>query len=87
MMGNHFLVNGHKKDLPYITCTFLLLKYVVTFFVSAISHHISLGRLLPKSYFKISTFNPIFCALAPLKLTKLLYVLYRAVCIVTRDRV
>jgi len=36
--------------------------------VSAILHHISLLRLLPKSYFKISTFNPIFCALAPLNM-------------------
>jgi len=39
------------------------------FFVSAILHHISLLTLLPKSYFKISTLNPIFCALAPLKCT------------------
>ena len=37
------------------------------FFVSAILHHISLLRLLPKSYFKISTFQPNFCALASLK--------------------
>jgi len=59
--GNHFLVHGHKKDLPHITCIFHLLKYVVNFFlVSAILPHISLLRLLPKSYFKISTFQPNF---------------------------
>ena len=51
MRGNHFLVNGHKKDLPHIT---------------AILHRISLLRLLPKSYFKISSFNPMCCTLAPL---------------------
>jgi len=34
--------------------------------VSAILHHISLLRLLPKSYFKMSTFQPSYCALAPL---------------------
>ena len=61
MRGNHFLVHGHKKDLPHITCIFHLLKYVVKpFLVSAILHHISLQRLLPKSYFKISTFQPNF---------------------------
>jgi len=57
MRGYHFLVHGHKKDLPYITCIFHLLKYVVNFLMSAILHHISLLRLLPKSYFKISTFQ------------------------------
>ena len=36
------------------------------FLVSAISHHIFLLRLLPESYYKISTFQPNFCALAPL---------------------
>ena len=47
---------------------FSSLKYVINFFiVSAMLHHISLLRLLPKSYFKICTFQPIFCALAPLK--------------------
>jgi len=30
--GNHFLVHGHKKDLPHITCIFHLFKYVVNFF-------------------------------------------------------
>ena len=51
LRGNHFLVHGHKKDLPHITCTFHILKYVVKFFlVSAILHHISLLILLPKSY-------------------------------------
>jgi len=55
--GNHFLVHGHKKDLPHITCIFHLFKYVVKMFlVSANLHHISFLRLLPKSYFKISTF-------------------------------
>jgi len=67
MRANHFLVHGHKKDLPYITCIFHLLKYVVNFFlVSAILHHIPLLRLLPKSYSKMSTFQPNFGALAPL---------------------
>jgi len=51
--GNHFLVHGHKQDLPHITCIFHLLKYEVNFLVSAILHHISMLRLLPKSYFKI----------------------------------
>ena len=61
MRGNHFLVHGHKKDLPHITCIFHLLKYVVNLvLVSAILHHISLLRLLPKSYFKIITFQPKF---------------------------
>jgi len=32
----------------------------ITFLVSAVLHHISLLRLLPKSYFKISTFQPNF---------------------------
>jgi len=46
--GNHFLVHGHKKDLPHITCIFHLLKYVVNIFlVSAILHHISLLIVLP----------------------------------------
>jgi len=59
--GNHFLVHGHKKDLLHITCIFHLLKYEVKFFfVSAILHHISLLRLIPKSYFKKSTFQPNF---------------------------
>ena len=61
MSGDHFLVHGHKKDLPHITCIFHLLKCEVkTFLVSAILHHISLLRLLPKSYLKISTFQPNF---------------------------
>ena len=61
MMRKHFLVHGHKKDLPHNTCIFHLLKYVVNLFlVSAILHHISLLRLLPKSYFKMSTFQPNF---------------------------
>jgi len=56
---NHFFVRGHKQDLPHITCIFHLLKDVVKYFlVSAILHHISLT--LPKSYCKISTFQPIF---------------------------
>jgi len=61
LRGNHVLVHGHKKDLPHITCIFYLFKYVVNnFLVSAIFHHISLVRLLPQSYFKISTFQPNF---------------------------
>ena len=41
MRGNHFLVHGHKKDLPPITCIFHLLKYVVKicFSVSHITLH------------------------------------------------
>jgi len=69
MRGNHFHVQGHKQDLPHITCIFHLFKYVVNFLVSAILHHISLLRLLPKSYFNVYDrvlFNPIFFALAPL---------------------
>ena len=59
--GNSFFVHGHKKDLPYIKCIFHLFKYVVKLFlVSATLHHISLLRLLPKSNFKISTFQPNF---------------------------
>jgi len=61
MRGNPFLAHGHKKDLPHFTCIFYLLKYVVKIFlVSAILHRISLQRLLPKSYFKVSTFQPNF---------------------------
>ena len=60
MRGNHFLVHGHKKNLPHITCIFHLLKYVVKFcLMSAILHHISSLRLLPKSYFKISALAPL----------------------------
>ena len=67
MRGNLFLVHGHKKDLTHIKGNFHLLKYVVNLMlVSAILHHISLLRLLPKSYLKKVLFNPIFCALAPL---------------------
>ena len=36
MRGNHFLVHGHKKELPHIACIFHLLKYVVNFF--SVSH-------------------------------------------------
>ena len=64
MSGNPFLVHGHKKhkkDLPHITCIFHLFKYVVKkCFSVAIFHHIFLLRLLPKSYFKISPFQPNF---------------------------
>jgi len=61
MRGTHFLVHGHKKDLLHITCIFHLLKNVVKIFlVSAILHHIFLLRLLPKSYFRSSTFEPNF---------------------------
>jgi len=69
MRGNHFLVHRHKKDLPQIICIFHLLKYVVNFFlVSAILLHISLLRLLPKSYLKISTFQPNFLCSSSFKL-------------------
>jgi len=61
MRGNHFLVHGHKKDFPHITCISHLLKYVVKYLlVSAILRHFLLLRLLPKSYFKISSFQPNF---------------------------
>jgi len=61
MRGNHVRVHGHKKDLLYITCIFHVFKYVVKLFlVSAILHHISLPRLLPKSCFKISFFQSNF---------------------------
>jgi len=61
MRGNHFLVHGHKKDLPQITCIFHLLKYVVkNVLMSAILHHISLQRILPKSHFRKNTFQPNF---------------------------
>ena len=61
MRGNHFLVHGHKKDLPHITCIYHLFKFDVNIvLVSAILHHISLPRLLLKTYFKISTFQPNF---------------------------
>ena len=70
MRGNHFLVHGHKKDLPHITCIFHLLKYAVNYvLVLAILHHISLLRLLPKSNFKISTFQPIFLCSSSFKVT------------------
>jgi len=41
MRGNHFLVHGHKKDLPHITCIFHIFKYVVkiVFSVSHITLH------------------------------------------------
>jgi len=32
MNGNHFLVHGHKPELPHFTCIFHLLKYVVKIF-------------------------------------------------------
>ena len=69
MRGNLFLVHGHKKDLTHIKGNFHLLKYVVNLMlVSAILHHMSLLRLLPKSYLKNVHCNPIFCALAPLRM-------------------
>ena len=74
MKGNHFLVNGHKKDLPHITCIFHLWKYVVKhFLVSAILHLISLLTLLPKSYFKISTFQPNFLCSSSFNVTHIYY--------------
>ena len=61
MRGNHFLVHGHKKDLPHIICMFDLLKYVVNFFsVSHFTSHFFAKTLIPKSYFKINTFQPNF---------------------------
>jgi len=70
MRGNHFLVHGHKKDLPHNKCIFHLLKCVVKhFLVSAILHHISFLRLLPKSYFKISFFQPNFLCSGSFKLS------------------
>ena len=59
MRGNHFLVHGHKKDLPHITCILSSFKICSKMsLVSPILHHFSLLRLLPKSYLKISTFQP-----------------------------
>ena len=71
MRGNHFLIQGHKKDLPQITCIFL--SYLIHVcskknLVSAILHHFSLLRLLPKSYFKISTFQPNFLCSSSFKI-------------------
>jgi len=51
--GNHFLVQENKKDLPDISGI-----RVGNVLVSAILHYISLLSILPKSYFKISTFQP-----------------------------
>jgi len=76
MRGNHCLVHGHKKDLPRITCIFHLFKYVVRHIFSV--SDISLLRLLPKSYFKISSFKIIFCALAPLTILDFTVHVYRA---------
>jgi len=58
--GKSFSCPRSQKGFTLYYMHFFILKYmyVVTFFVSAISHHISLLRLLPKSYFKISTFQP-----------------------------
>ena len=77
MKGNHFLVHGHKKDLPHITCIFHLSIHVVKFFCS-VSHfnHISLLRLLPTSYFKMSTFQSNFLCSSSFK-TEAACVLYK----------
>jgi len=72
MRGNPFLVHGHEKDLPHITCIFQLLKYEVKKCFSVIFHHISLLRLLPKSYFKISTFQPNFLCSSYFKVNALI---------------
>jgi len=42
MRGNHFLVHGHKKDLPYISRIFHLSKYVVkkVFSVGSFTSHV-----------------------------------------------
>jgi len=77
MRGNHFRVHGHKKDLPHITCIFHVFKYVIKLIlVLAIVHHISLKRLLPKSYFKISTFQPNFLCSSSFKSKNIIH-LYR----------
>jgi len=69
MRGNHFLVHGHKKDLPPNTCIFHLSKICSNFFlVSAMLLHISLLSLSPKPYFKISTFQPNYLCSSSLKL-------------------
>jgi len=55
------------KGFLHSTCIFHQLKYVVKkkVLVSAILHHISLLRHLPKSYFKISTFQPnVLCSIS-----------------------
>jgi len=52
MRGNHFLVHGHKKDLPHNTCIFHLLKYVVKiiFSVSHFTSHFFAKTLKPRSH-------------------------------------
>ena len=73
--GNHFLVHGHKTDIPHITCIFHLLKFLICsqfILVSAILHHISLLRLLSKSYFKI-TFQPNFLCSSSFKIVVLIF--------------
>jgi len=61
-------VHGHKKNLPQITCEIHLFEYVVNNkVVSAILQHLPMLRLLPKSYFKISTFRPNFLCFSSFK--------------------
>jgi len=81
MRVNRFLVHGHKIDLPHITCIFHLFKYVIfkNNLVSAILHHISLLRLLPNSYFKISTFQHNF--LCSSSFNKLLFMYCITICL------
>jgi len=65
MSGNRFLVLGHKKDVDvYLILHTFFLSFLNMksrkILVSAILHHIFLLRPLPKSYFKMSTFQPNF---------------------------
>ena len=64
--GKSFSCPRTQKGFTSYYMHFSTFKICSQIFLSAILHHISLLRLLPKSYFKIRTFHPIFCALAPL---------------------
>jgi len=59
--GKSFSCPRTQKGFTSYFMHFLSFKNCSQFFlVSAILHHISLLRPLPKSYFKISTFQPNF---------------------------
>jgi len=69
-----------QKDVLRITCICHLLKYVVKIFlVSAILHYICLLRLLPKSYFKISTLQPNFLCSSSFNVSSIYYHLFQLV--------
>jgi len=60
MRENHFLVHGKKGFTSYYMHFSSFKICSQTFLGSANFHHISLLRLLPKSYFKKITFQPNF---------------------------